>query len=245
MTILVKQEAVPSDLPPANLYLDDIEEVLRIFRALGQPSEAENSEVRHQRVYFDLGDEVCDDISDLEKIGGRAAFLTVRLIMTGPHFRQEFGLRIDRVSTSWINLGSEEENEWKAYRRLKALFDLRKRKWRAFVDDFRALTLLATGGMVALLSLVGVVLRQHVAVKPSITITPVWISALFAALFVFLTFRNHSVVQLRRRPTRATLGDMIRRNEVWLAAILGAVAGAIAGGAATVVAERLIRKWWP
>lgn len=244
MTIIVKTERVPSDLPPAVLYIDDIEEILRIFRGPGPQLEGPVSGEPEETLSFELGNQICTEISDLEKIGGATANFVIRFAIVRPGDDRIFHLRIDRVSTGWVFAGLGEEDSWRVYRRLKALFDLRKRKWRAFVEDFRSLALLTASAMLGLVSILGIVLRQHIEFKPFVR-PGFWIPAAFVFLFVYLTFKNHSVVLLRRRPARATLGDMIRRNEVWLAAILGAVVGAVAGSAATVVAERLIRKWWP
>jgi hypothetical protein len=252
MTIIVKLDTAPRDLPPATLYLDDLEEIVQIFRNFGHLSSTEGSEPGSDetqvREYFELGNQVCTEISDLEKIGGAISNLGTRVVVTHGTNRCAFDLRIDRFSTVWTCFGLDEEEKWRAYRRLKAVFELRKRHWRAIFGAFEVLALATfvplavIGAVVVLLSHTGKI-AQLARLKPPPT--SFWMGLPLGLLFAFLIIKNHTIVYLRRRPARGTWTDAIKRNEVWLAAILGAVAGAIAGGAATVVAERLIRKWWP
>jgi hypothetical protein len=242
MTITVKQETVPRHLLPAILYLDDIEEIISIAVEMGQPSDSPTPDARSV-VTFELGNQVCDQISDLEKIGGVVSNLEVRWESGSASF---FRLSIDRTSATWDFYGVNEEDDWKVYRRLKALFELRKRRWRARFEGLEAWVIASIVVMVSVFAaaVVSSVTKKTIELKPPPGY--VWeIIILLSLLMVFLIFRNHTIVQLSRRPARGTWADVIKRNEVWLAAILGAVAGAVAGSAATVLAERLVHKWWP
>lgn len=92
---------VPNDFPGADIYLDDIAEIISILKS----HEGEGDQPAIQII---IGDEGCDSLEDLskigERIGGRIKQLTLRLDATSVFisnpFRVVFQNRPGQDSTS-------------------------------------------------------------------------------------------------------------------------------------------------
>ena len=67
MTISRREKPVPTVLPSARLYLDDIEEIVRILTEAADQVPVERAKGALQ-ITFEVGDRFCDDPHELCKI---------------------------------------------------------------------------------------------------------------------------------------------------------------------------------
>jgi hypothetical protein len=111
---------IPSELPHAHLYLDDVEEICKIlldtFKTLPGNSQP--------NIRFSVGDNLrTDSIEDLEERGGSATHFSIEV---GPRFSAD-----DVNFRGFLNpearfYGLSESEQWAVYSKLKAIFDLRR-----------------------------------------------------------------------------------------------------------------------
>jgi hypothetical protein len=136
MATWTKEEDVPSEFPPARLFLDDIEEIVRIFRELvesrnvGSRSTVEDLKTK---VWFSTAGEECDEIQDLPKIAKSYRQLNIN-VSRGSW--PQTTLRLSPTYTMWVPTGFSKEETWAAFRKLQPIFKKRKRLWSTFLHSF-------------------------------------------------------------------------------------------------------------
>lgn len=122
-----EQDILLSGFPPARLFVDDIEEIVRIFRELVEShpidprSTTKNPKIK---VLFSTPGEECDDIQDLPKIAKRCRELTIEVS------RGDFlstSLLIHPTFTLLDSSGLTKEEKWSASRKLQPIFNKRGR----------------------------------------------------------------------------------------------------------------------
>jgi len=72
VTIRTEEPDLPSEFPPARLFLDDIEEIVRILQEFLETRKMDSRstvEDLKMKVTFSTGGNECDDVHDLPKIG--------------------------------------------------------------------------------------------------------------------------------------------------------------------------------
>jgi hypothetical protein len=139
ITLSVKQ--APETLPPARLYLDDLEHVIQIFR---ETPNAHGTEP--ESVTFQLGSTSCNEFGDLRKLGKKPSALS----MTVEHSNGFAGrLEITPQGARWWAVGQTTDEAWATYRKLEALFQ--SRRPRMLPSTAEALTIQA-------ISIAGVIL---------------------------------------------------------------------------------------
>ncbi len=122
MTISSREKEVPTSLPAARLYLDDIEAIRKIILDARQPSDHSQIETK-----FYVADQVCTEIQELPKIGKRSRNFEMRLTEKGG-FSARFG--VSSRDTQWTTVGLPKAETWKAFHQLEVIFDRRKIRWR-------------------------------------------------------------------------------------------------------------------
>ena len=122
MTISSREKEVPTSLPAARLYLDDIEAIRTTILEARQLADVSQVETE-----FYVGDQVCTEIQELPKIGKRSRNFEMRLTEQGG-FSARFG--VAPRDTQWTTAGLSKAETWKAYHRLEVIFDRRKIRWR-------------------------------------------------------------------------------------------------------------------
>lgn len=65
----IRQVQKEPELPPAHLYLEDVEEIAAIMTAATKKERRSEDDVP---VRFTIGDKECDSVDDLKKLGGRS-----------------------------------------------------------------------------------------------------------------------------------------------------------------------------
>jgi hypothetical protein len=135
MAIRTKEEDVPSEFPRARLFLDDIEEIVRIFRELiesrklGPLSTADDPKIK---VRFSTAGEECDDIKDLPKIAKR--FRDLKIEVTRGNW-VETSLTLHPMHSRWSSWGLSKEDTWSAFHKLQPVFKKRIRLWGSLLQS--------------------------------------------------------------------------------------------------------------
>lgn len=120
---------LPHDLPPARLFLDDIRDVIEIFRGGAKYCawQADHNSPE-PKLSFQARGFACDTLEDLHILGGETTAFKL-------HFDEARGysayLHIARY-TLWNTFGLSEEGQSVVYGKLRALFDSRIVRWKAF-----------------------------------------------------------------------------------------------------------------
>ena len=130
MTIYSREKEVPTKLPAARLYLDDIEEIreaiLGAAASRERRSEIDPTQVKVETTFY-IGDQVCTEVQDLPKIKKRTRDFEMRL--SAPDgFSARVG--VSWYATQWTTEGLTKADTWRAYHKLETIFERRKIRWR-------------------------------------------------------------------------------------------------------------------
>ncbi len=131
MTIRTEEPKVPANFPPARLFLDDIEEIIRILResleTVKMDSRSTIEDLR-MKVRFSTGGKECDDVQDLPKIAKSNRELSISVARGG---RPKTSLRFHPwFGTLWLQSSDvTKEDTWSAFHKLQTLFEKRTRRW--------------------------------------------------------------------------------------------------------------------
>lgn len=244
MTIWRKENPVPWQLPAARLYLDDLEAILDILLdARNNPAGETVPSDKKVTSTFVMGNDVCDEIADLQKLGKRTAQMEVTLKIEGDT-SFEAGLEIDPYDTRWMVYGLTREQSWRTYRRLEALFGKRRLRWTSFLHTHFFLAPLLGFVAFALLVLGAAVLFQGdlSIMKRSIVSGAMIFPGLILAAAV-LRVRRHSEVIFRRSWDDAASREELKAKVA--VSVLTAVIGGIVGIAGTLIGLYVKHKYLP
>src|SRR5258705_5660986 len=112
--------SIPTQLPPAKLYLDDITEIVQILsdsNADGQTS-------------FVVGGSKCDTLEDLKELRGRATHFVMNISAPGKHQSLELTSSTTRIH---IDETGDQLVAWSKYVNVAAIFERRKLKLKSAV----------------------------------------------------------------------------------------------------------------
>ena len=243
MAVWREEKPVPTQLPAARLFLEDLEEIVKIFlradenRATKIQTGKEDQQVT---IEFKIVGQVCDRVDDLPKVAKRTTNLELELTKKPGLYRVLFG--ISKYSTQWHTIGLSKEEAWAAFRQLEVLFENRKRYLRNFLVSQRLWLPITLGVIVPLLVFGLLVLLYHGT--PIKILPPFLIVSTTLVLFLLWTvLRQHSVVILRNSWDHAA-----NREELKLKIIAGtipALIGATLGIGGTLLAFYIRHKYWP
>ena len=113
MTIRPYPQSIPTKLPPAKLYLDDIDEILQILT-----DSSANCQAR-----FVAGRSKCDTLDDLEELGGRTTHFVMDISAPGKHQTLELTAASTRIHIHEIG---DQLPAWSKYVNVAAIFEKRK-----------------------------------------------------------------------------------------------------------------------
>ena len=113
MTIKPLPQSIPTKLPPAKLYLDDIAEIVQIL--------SDSSENSHAS--FVAGRSKCDTVDDLKDLGGRATHFVMDISSPGKHQTLELTPSSTRIHIHEIG---DQLPAWSKYVNVAAIFERRK-----------------------------------------------------------------------------------------------------------------------
>lgn len=219
-------EQFPTQLPFARLYLDDLEEIIGIFREAitkrfrdesatwNEPDREGQFEIT---VLYRTGNEEMDSVADLQEHGGSLADLTVT--MQGEHtggrfFRATCSLNLQGFLSDApsVSLGIGDEI-WGTYARVKAVFERRRMALRTLVGDLPFSVKLGAWAFTLVPLAIGIGLRSssHAAAANVIDI----IAAAYSLLFLCglaVSFRSSRVYLMRSREKWRVAADARRKS---------------------------------
>jgi len=207
---------IPEDLPPARLFLDDIEALTEIF------CEAVNCVP--SSVHYVVRESYCESIEDLRKIGGTHGEFTIE----GP----EFSVRLRPFGSIWSLWGVKKEVKWNVYGRLQALFEHKRLRVRKLVRTIPIYLGIVLGCVLVYLPLLALIpVNKSHGVAALIAYYVVLILVGYKVLF------HHSIVELRYAREATTIHARLKSAEPYFLVALGALLYALA--------ERAIKAVWP
>jgi len=211
--------SIPSNLPPAKLYLDDIHEIFRILTDSNPECEAS----------FIAGQSKCDSLDDLKELRGRATHFVMNISSPRKHQTLELTPSVTRLHIDELG---DQLVAWSKYVNVAAVFEKRKLKLKSIVHSLAPL-------LVASLCLLTFALWMvpHAAKPLSIyELNRIVAGMLLATAVVYYLIRSHSIVYLRY-PRRVGLGSWLEDHKPEI--IVGIIC--ILTG---VIATRVVEKVW-
>jgi len=230
---------IPSELPPARLYLEDVADIVQIFLEAQEnrqkdpktPPKDEQPDIK-----LSIGTRICDNVQELPSMGNKTSDFTIA-VRRGTSYA--ISLTFTWNMTFWRSVGLTEEETWRTYGRLRTLFDARKLFWRNLVHSFTPWIIIF--GWFGLPVIVGGALVFVSRVMPNAVAPTLVLLSLYvvATLVVTYLFSVHAIVVLRPRSERAAL----RRETVLksVPTIISSILTFLLGWAAAY----LKRKYWP
>lgn len=119
MTITRREKPVPTRLPSARLYLDDIEEITRILVDAGDGLLVEPGKPAVE-IRFEVGDQICDDLQELPKITRRAVDFELKLACKQCGYTARLGVT-PSIGWQWTTTGLPKETAWRVFHKLECV----------------------------------------------------------------------------------------------------------------------------
>ncbi len=221
MAIKPLPQSVPTDLPPAKLYLDDIREICDILKdSTGDWS-----------VRFVVGNRRCDTLDDLLELGGRTKKFAIDI--TAPNKSRNLDITPYSSRINVYDYGEGRSDEWSIYAKVAAVFENRKLKLKA---ASRAVEGWIFFGLAAVLFWVGML--RPFSRPINVHDAPVLIGTTLLALVVGYYFvESHSVVYLRYSHEAGAR----RWFDEHLSQIIMLIIGAVVGAVMSRIADKLLK----
>lgn len=205
-------QTIPSQLPPAKLYLDDIGEILQILT---------DSNPNHQATFV-AGQSKCDTLEDLKQLRGRATHFVINVSSPQKHQTLELTPSATRIHIDEVG---DQLIAWSKYVNVAAIFEKRKLRLKSAV--YAIAPMLFAG--LCLLALIAWMFVPHAVQPLSINELNRLVTGTVLVLAVVYYFvSSHSVVYLRypqRVGVRRWLED--HKPEI-IVGVIGVLLGAIA-----------------
>jgi hypothetical protein len=212
--------SIPTQLPPAKLYLDDINDIFLILTDSSPGCQAS----------FIAGQSKCDTLDDLQELRGRTTHFVMNISSPMKHQTLELTPSATRIHIDEVG---DQLVAWSKYVNVAAIFERRKLRLKSVVHA--SVPLLFAG--LCILVIASWIFIPH-AVKPlSINeINHVVTGILLAAAVVYYFISSHSVVYLRS-PRRLGLARWFEDHKPEIiVGFIGIITGAIA--------LRIVEKTW-
>jgi hypothetical protein len=217
---------VPSDLPPAKLYLDDVAEIVQLFSSQLPLKPDSAGGWLPCITKFEVGQKQCNDIDDLPKIARETIDFKIEVQ------RERYNaitLSVRRYSTSWSGHSLNDDLAWSTARQLQAIFKPRQRHLRKFLEGLYLLPIVLGGLLSVVIPLI------HSNTKA----IDFFIIALVLYVVVFITVRRHTLVVFRYG------SDLAARRDERIGKIVQIGATAILAVLGTLTVQFLVHRWWP
>jgi hypothetical protein len=235
VTIRTKEPEVPDELPPARLFLDDIEEIVRV---LLDATEKRKKEVRlledeKTTVTLSIKDQICDAVEELPKIAQKTPELSVRIEArgVGP------SLRFTKHRTYLFLFGFTTEQRLRIFNKLAPIFK-RRNRWLAtiiysHIFVFAWLWVVSVFGAIT-----PFIFMLNKQTPPTLALV---ISLFSVSIFVTIsaTAFHHSTIILRHSSERSAL----REEMIWKS--IPMVASNILSFILGLLAQYFKHKYWP
>ena len=220
MAIKPIPHVIPSTLPPAKLYLDDITEILQIL----------TDSSPEYRATFVAGQTKCDTLDELKELRGRATHFVMNVSSPRKHQTLELTPSATRIHIDEIG---DQLLAWSKYVNVAAIFERRKLRLKSAV---RFLAPLLSAGLSLLALTVWTFAPRAARPLSNDELTHVVTGIVLAATVVYYFISSHSVVYLRY-PKRVGVGRWLEDHKPEIiVGIISILTGAIA--------TRLVEKTW-
>ncbi len=233
MTIRTKEADAPNDFPPARLFLDDIEEIVRI---LVDATEKKEKSIRPDKsakitLTLTIKDQVCDEVQEVTKIARKTFDLSIDADAQGS--LSGTCLSFDRHRTHLFAIGFTREEKLGIYHKLVPIFKRRNLWLATLIHSHRALvlTLIAVLCLAswALLKKPTTWIQAHMAALPGIALTTIFLATAF----------HHSVIILRHSSEHSPLRQELAQK------IPVVVISSVLTFLLTLLGFYLKHKYWP
>jgi hypothetical protein len=212
--------SIPSKLPPAKLYLDDITEILQIL--------TDSSPDYHAS--FVAGRSKCDTLDDLKELRGRTTHFVMNVSSPRKHQTLELTPSATRIHIDEIG---DQLLAWSKYVNVAAVFERRKLRLKSAI---RSVAPLLFAGL-SLLALAVWMFAPRAAKPLSVyELTHLATGIILAAAVVYYFASSHSIVYLRY-PQKLGAGRWLEDHKPEI--IVGFIS--VLMGA---IASRVIEKTW-
>jgi hypothetical protein len=245
MALTRKEKPVPKSLPPARLYLDDIEEIAGILRESLASIESSQSESARQKrstrvkTKVQVDDRSSELVKDFERLRKRAHRLELRvsteeLLLHDNWINRAYAeFEVSPYSTSWRTWGISREKEWDIHSKLATVFAEKKVWWKEVAHKVPVWLVVLVGILGGSLSQLGGGLTIHQLVALRAIGIIVGVLLILWLTFFALTYR-HSMVILRYSADQQATREERRSN--LLLVILGSVL--------TLIGEYVLKRFF-
>jgi len=248
MTITNPVPQVPTDLPVADLDLDDIEHVLQILIKTGA-----NLNVTASEWNPDPGIEVemlvgtkkkCDQLSDLPEITTRPVKEFELEVSRGRHYRAE--LRIRSYGSNLQTRGLSDAEARSVFQLVEGVFKEKKSRWRTFARAWIGSNRWWSGVLDMMMWAVLLLLLFRLLAKwlPQSWAFGVSICVLLVLIFsVVMAYSKGSTIIFRRTSEQQVIAQRRKEKIFWEVskAVLYILAGIVVG----IAAPLLLHRYWP
>jgi hypothetical protein len=213
-------ESIPTILPPAKLYLDDINEILQILTDSDTDCQAS----------FIVGKSKCDTLDDLKDLRGRATHFVMNISAPGKHQTLELTTSVTRIHIHEIG---DQLPAWSKYVNVAAIFEKRRLRLKSAV---RSVSSWLLAGLWLLAVAAWMFIPHNVRPFSIYRLPHLATGVLVAAAVVYYFASSHSVVYLRY-PQRVGVGRWLEDHKPEI--IVGLVCAVLAA-----IATRVIEQFW-
>jgi len=212
-------QSIPTKLPPAKLYLDDVTEILQILTDSSADCQAS----------FVTGKSKCDTLDDLKDLGGRTTHFVIDVSSSGKHQTLELTTSATRIHIYEIG---DQLAAWSKYVNVAAIFEKRKQRLKSAVRSVGSWTF---AGLWLLTSAIWMFV-PHAAKPISIyELLRLATGVILAAAVVYYFVCSHSVVYFRYSH-RVGVGRWLEDHKPEI--IVGVIC-ALMGAITTGIAEKV------
>jgi hypothetical protein len=238
VTIRTEEPEVPSEFPPTRLFLDDIEEIVRILREFLETRKMDSRSTVEDlklKVRFSTGGKQCDDILDLPKIAKSNRELSISITkgdwpQTSLRFHPWFG-------TFWRSSGLTKEDTWSAFHKLQTVFQKRTRGWSALFRSLPSwLVWFLWTVAVSLLPLLRFPLYKLMPHRAAYAIVLLSYGTIITAAVIGA---RHTTLVLRHSWDPPPIRQYVKDK------LIPVIIGALLGIGGTILAMYLRHKFWP
>jgi hypothetical protein len=237
VTIRTKEPDAPNEFPPARLFLDDIEEIVRVLVEAAKKRD-QNDEDAKISVTLTIKDQVCDDVQELPKIAKRTTELVVKV-----EKRQwsETSLAFARYGTSLRYFAVTGQEKLSIYHNLAPIFK-RRNLWSATLFRSHRTLLMTLFYLLVLAQIPAIIFKLNKHTSPTLATVisdvafPIAITIGIAGL---VTSFHHSIIILRHSSEPSPLRQELLQK-IPVAAITSVLTFLL-----TVLGFYLKHKYWP
>ena len=122
---------IPRELPPAKLYLGDVEGIVKVFIASADLSSV--SEGAQPRVSFAVKTFECDTVEELQQLGRTKSNVLGIYVDIDKEEVGSLEIVKGRPASWGYGPGMRKDDRFKVYGQLQALFHIRRIRWKSAV----------------------------------------------------------------------------------------------------------------